>query len=117
MPSTYSEWLRVERPSGIEVGLSAELRDPLGDLVRVPLLLVRVLEELVGHGLGVNARGHEVVALVAQHADDLGRQRLVENAHDRVAVRPIALGDRALLDVPARPRPKLLDIRQEWPVR
>ena len=50
-----------------------------GDLVGVRLLLVRVLEELGRDALRVDARRHEVVALVAQHADDLGRQRLVQD--------------------------------------
>ena len=42
------------------------------------LLLVRVLQELGRHGLGWMPRGHEVVALVAQHADDLGGERLIQ---------------------------------------
>ena len=63
---------------GREVGLAAELRDALGDLVGVLLLVVGVLEELGRHALGVDALRHEVVALVAQHADDLGGERLVQ---------------------------------------
>lgn len=52
-PSTYSEWLRISRPFGIEVGLTVELDDASGDLVRVTLLFVGVLEKLSGHCLGV----------------------------------------------------------------
>ena len=63
---------------GVEVRLAAELHDALRDQVGVRLLLAGVLEELVGDGLGVDARRHEVVALVAQDADDLGRERLVQ---------------------------------------
>ena len=59
------------------------------------------------HGLGVDPGGHVVVALVAQDADDLGRERLVQDLDDGLAVRAIVLGDRALLDVPARPLPQL----------
>jgi hypothetical protein len=79
----------------------------------VPLLLVRVLEELRGHRLGVDALGHEVVPLVAQHADDLGGQGLVEQADDGVAVRLVALGDGAVLDVLARPVAERLDVADE----
>src|SRR5205814_3485831 len=45
---------------------------------------------------------HVVVAPVAQHADHLRGQRLVEQAHGRVDVPAVGRGDRALLDVLAR---------------
>ena len=64
---------------GVEVRLALELRDAQRDLVGVPQLLVGVLEELGGHRPGVEPVGHEVVALVAEDADDLGGQRLVEH--------------------------------------
>ena len=101
------------QPLRVQVRLAPELHDAGGDLVGVPLLLVRVLEELRGHGLGVDPLGHEVVALVAQHADDLGGQRLVEQLHHRLAVRLVALGHRAVLDVLARALAERLDVGHE----
>ncbi len=70
---------------GIHLRLAAQLLDALGDLIGVFLLFVRMFEELFLHGLRVNPRGHEVVKLVAQNADELGRERLVE--HRRRLVR------------------------------
>ena len=55
VPSTYSEWLRDARSLRVEVGRAAELRDALGELVGVALLLVGVLEELGRDGLRVDA--------------------------------------------------------------
>ena len=48
---------------------------------------------------GVDAVGHEVVALVAEVADELGGQRLVEHLDDPIAVGAVRGGDRALLDL------------------
>ena len=78
------------------------LNDALGDLVGVGLLLVRVLQELGRHGLGVDAARHEVVVPVAQHAHELGGERLVQHLDHLLAVGTVVLGDRALLDVAAR---------------
>ena len=74
---------------------------------------LRVLEELGRHALGVDALRHEVVALVAQHADDLGRERLVEQPHHRLAVGAVAGRHRALLDVLAGAAAQFLDVGQE----
>ena len=109
-PSTYSAWLRLVRLSGAEVGFAAELDDAFGDLVGVPQLLVRVREELFGDGLRVDAARHEVVAPVTQHANDLGRQRIVEQLHHGVPVGCVALGYRAFFDVLARALAELLDV-------
>ncbi len=102
---------------GGEVRLAVELRDALGDLVGVLLLLVGVLEELLRDRLRVDARGHEVVPLVAEHADDLRRQRLVQDLDDRLAVGAVALGHRPLLHMLPRSFPKRLDVRKEGPLR
>ena len=72
---------------GIEIRFAAELDDAFGDPVGMRLLFVRVLEELGLHALRVDALRHEVVPLVAQHADDLGRERLVQHLHDRPSCR------------------------------
>jgi hypothetical protein len=102
-----------EQAFGVQVRLAPELGDALGDEVGVRLLLVRVLEELLGHRLGVDARGHVVVALVAEHADELGGERLVEQAQDGLAIAAIGLGDGALLDVAARAAAELLDVGEK----
>ena len=56
---------------------------------------------------------HEVVPLVAQDADDLGGERLVEELDHGLAVGPVARGDRALLDVLARACAERLDVGEE----
>ena len=71
---------------GVEVRLALELRDPQRDLVGVAELLVGVLEELGRDRPGVEAVGHEVVPLVAEHAHDLGGEGLVEHLDHPLAV-------------------------------
>ncbi|MNT72645.1 hypothetical protein D3C71_1806330 [compost metagenome] len=66
------------------------------------LLLHGVLGELGCHGLGIQAAGHEEVALVAQHTDDLGSQRFVQQLQHRLPVRAVAIGDRPRFNVLAR---------------
>ena len=61
-----------------------------------------MFEELVGGNVGFQAVGHEVVALVAQDADQFGGQRLVEQTQDLFTVGAVAFGHRAVLDVLAR---------------
>jgi len=55
-------------------------------------------QELVGDGRRGDALGGEVVALVAQGADDLGGQRVVEQADDVLAPRSVARRDGAFLE-------------------
>ena len=80
LPGLYSACARAVSVAGFEVRLAAELHDALGDLVGVLLLLLRVFEELGLDRIGEHARRHEVMAVVAQHADPFGRQRFVEQA-------------------------------------
>ncbi|MNH28058.1 hypothetical protein D3C78_654160 [compost metagenome] len=62
-------------------------------------LLGGVLEEFVSCDTGLDPAGHVVVALVAQGADPLGGQRLVEQAQDFFPVGAVAFGHGALLDM------------------
>ena len=59
-------------------------------------------QELGAYGLTVDTSCHEVVAAVAQHADDLGRQCLVEQLEHMGPVGAVASGDCAVLGVLAR---------------
>jgi hypothetical protein len=102
-----------QHPFGIEVRSAAELSDALGDAVGVVLLLVGVREELGLHPLRVDPGRGEIVLAIAQRADDLGRQRLVEELHRELAVDLIAGGDRALFDVLARSPTELFDVSQK----
>jgi hypothetical protein len=52
------------------------------------------------------------VALVPEDADELGGERLVQQAEDRIAVRVVIGGDRAALDVLPRPLAQRLDVGQ-----
>ena len=66
----------------VEVGFAPELPDTFGDSVRVGLFLLRVLEELLLHRIGVDAFRHVIMTLVAQHAHDFGRERDVQQPDD-----------------------------------
>src|SRR3954468_10987806 len=98
---------------GREVGRAAELRDALGDLVGVLLLLLGVLEKFRRHALRVDALRHEVMALVAQRADDLGGERLVQELQHHAAVGVVAGSHRPFGDVlPGTPAQRL-DVGEE----
>src|SRR5205823_1933051 len=92
-----------------------DLRDPLGDRIRVALLLVGVFEIIFGHSVGVDSRRHVVVAIVAKHTHDFGRERLVEYRDDFFTVREVTLRHRAILNMLASAAPDLLDVRQRRP--
>jgi len=70
-----------------------------------------MLLELRLDGLGVDPGGHEVVEAIAQHADDLGRQRLVQYGNRLLAVELVVLRDSALGDVLAGAFTDFLDLR------
>jgi hypothetical protein len=71
-------------------------------LVRVLLFLRRVFGEFRGHRFGVQSTGHEVVALVAQHTDDLGGQRLVQQFQHGLPVCTVAVRDGARFNILTR---------------
>ena len=100
-------------PVRIQVGLAVQLHDARGDLVGVLLFLVCMLQELGLDRVCRDTLGHEVVPLVAEYADDLRRQRLVEELEYRLAVRRVAGRDRAFHDVLAGAPPEHHDVRQE----
>ncbi len=63
------------------------------------LFLLGVFQELLGRHFGADALGAIVVALVAQGADNLGGQGLVENLYHIIPIGLVALGDSPLLNV------------------
>src|SRR5450759_629783 len=65
----------------------------------MPLLLLRVLEELLLDGLRLHSVRHVEVPPVAKCADQLGCQRFVEKAQYRFAIRRVARCDGPLLHV------------------
>jgi hypothetical protein len=62
-----------------------------------------VRQEFVGDRARVDPAGHEVVAAVTQHADNLGRQRFVEQSQHGPALGTVAGRDRTILGVAAGP--------------
>ena len=87
----------------IQIRIFAELHDALGDLVGVRLFFVGVFEEFGRDELRANAVRRVVVALVAQHADDLRGERRVQQLDDGLAVGfRIARRDRAFHHLLAR---------------
>src|SRR5574341_772706 len=97
----------------IHLGFATELPDALGNSVCVLLFFAGMFEELRSYGGRMNARGHEVMKLVAQHTDEFCRQRLVQNAYGLCTIQPVVFGHRAVFDLLARPGSNLLDIFQE----
>ena len=102
-------------PAGREVGLAAELHDARRRSGRRgPAPRSRARGTRPPTACGVDAGRHEVVALVAQHAHDLGRERLVEQCRTPCLSRPAVAGrHRAVLDVLPRALADRLDVGQE----
>ena len=71
-----------------------------------------MLREFLRRDLGLRAVRHEVVPLVAQHADEFGGERLVEQHEKLRHVGAIARGHRACVDVAARALAQRLDVGQ-----
>src|SRR5450631_2151383 len=65
----------------------------------MPLLLLRVLEELLLDGLRLQSVRHVEVPPVAKCADQLGCQRFVEKAQHCLTIRRVARGDGPFLHV------------------
>src|SRR5687767_2882075 len=84
---------------GIEIRFALKLNYSLRNLIRMPLLVVGMLQKLRRHTFSMNARRHEVMSLVAQHANDFGRQRLVQKFNYGFAISSIAFGNSAILDM------------------
>jgi len=89
----------LEQRVGLEVGVAAELHDAFGELVGVRQFLIGVHQELFGDLRRIAPMRGVVVAPVAQHADELGGQGVVEQAHDLVAPRAVGRRHRAFFTV------------------
>jgi len=96
-----------------EIRLPAQLHDSFRDLIRVLLLFIRMLEKLRRRSLSVDARRHEVVSLVSEHADYSSRQRFVHNPNNRLAIGTVTFGNGAFLDMPPGTLVKRFDITQK----
>src|SRR5690242_1312738 len=89
----------LQQVAGIKVGLAAELLDALGDAVSVLAFGIGVLLELAGHGFAVHAGGHKVVVHVAEDADDLGSQGLVQNFDGLFFIAAVGICDRSIFEI------------------
>ena len=78
-----------------------------------PLLLGGVFEKFGFDGFGMNARRHEIMPLIAQHADDFRGQRVIENLAGNPRVAVIRFGHGTFLDMQTRPFAERFHIRQE----
>src|ERR1700687_622307 len=85
-----------------QIGRPAQLHDSLRYKVRVLLFLACMFQKILWHGAGMNTLGHEIVALVSKHTDDLGRERFVEDLDRGLGVAAVTRRYGASLDVLAR---------------
>ena len=95
---------------GREIWRAAQLHDALGKHVGVALLVGGMFQEFRGDRPGVDALGHEVVALVAQHANNFSRQRVVEDTDRGLGIATVGRSHRAFHDVLARALAQCLDV-------
>ncbi|MNT88039.1 hypothetical protein D3C72_2285330 [compost metagenome] len=70
-------------------------------------------QEFIGDALRVRPLGHVIVSAIAQHADDFGGQRVVEQLQHGIAIRGIAGGHGAIIDVLAGALAQRLDVCEE----
>ena len=100
----------LHQGGGVEVRLSLQLHDSLGNLISVTLLLSGVLKELGGNRSSVDSFGHEVVALVPKDANQFRGERLVQYRDHPFAVGSVRFGNRTFLNVRAGVGTKGFDI-------
>src|SRR5579885_3053336 len=96
-----------------KVWLPAQLHNPLRDLVGMRLFLNGVLHELRLHPRGPNACRRKVMASIAEHADNLGGQRLVEQLTDCLRLLLISQRHCAILDLLTCTLAERFDVRQK----
>src|SRR5258706_14825340 len=78
------------------------------------MLLVGMLQEFRRDSLRMDSGSHEIVPLVAQHANDLGRQRFVQDLVHRLSIGLVAFGYRALLVVLTSSFPLRFAVGRKW---
>jgi hypothetical protein len=91
------------------------LHDSFGDHVGVLLFLARVLQKFLSYSLSMDAGGHVVMALVAQDANDLCSERLVQDSDHSLAVCLVGISNCAVLDVLPGSPADFFNIRYKWP--
>ena len=82
-----------------KVGLTAQLNDAPCNQVSVGRFLIGMHHELRCNGGRRHSMSGKVVALVAQHAHQLGCQGIVEQAHDVIAMLAESWRDSPLVEV------------------
>jgi hypothetical protein len=83
----------------LKFGFPVELDDPLRNPIGMALFLCRIFKKLVGDSLGVDAPRRVVMPLVAQDANQLRRERLVEEPENGRSVRSVTVRDGPAFDV------------------
>src|SRR5207247_7814566 len=99
----------------VQVRLAAELIDPLGEQIQMLLFLLRVLSELFLDRLARKTGRADGVELVAEDADDLRGDRVVQQGDRVLHLAPVVLRDGTFAQMLASPAPNLLDIRKKSP--
>ena len=74
-----------------------QLHDAGGDLIRMTLLLIGMLQELSADPLTIDPRYHEIVATVTQYTNDLRSDSFIKKFQHDVAVSLVSLGHRTVL--------------------
>src|SRR2546422_5001306 len=97
----------------IQVRLAAELIDPLGEEIEMLLFLLRVLSKLFLDRLAGEPGRADGVVLVAEDADDLRGDRVVQQGDRVFHLAPVVLRDRAFAQMLPRPAPNLLEVRKK----
>src|SRR5579872_1229440 len=77
------------------------------------LLFFGMLQKFLGHALSMNTVRHIVVPLVAEDADDLGGQRLIQDAQGCLKICLITFGDSAPFHMLPGAAANFFDVAQE----
>src|SRR6266481_5427170 len=100
-------------PVRVQVRLAAELIDPLGEEIEMLLFLLRVLSELLLDRLASEAGRADGVELVAEDADDLRGDRVVQEGDGVLHLAAVVLRDGTFAEMLPSPAPNLLDVRKK----
>src|SRR5882724_12463977 len=73
-----------------------------------------MLQKLAGHRFGMYARGHEIVAAIAQHANNFCSKSFVKNFYDCLTVGFVSFRYCTLLHMFARSLAQSFDVGKKW---
>lgn len=103
----------TQQTIGRQIRFTAQLDNPLRDLIGMELFFVGMLQKLLGNTWGIDSICHEIMSLIAQDTNDFCRERFVEDPDNCFTISRISSYDGLLVDMFSRTLTQLPHIREE----